>query len=150
MKGCSTWHLISDRKVRTFMRRVAGYQTWLWGEQTVVDITGNTAVADMPRHLSYLGPACPLIPLNICLRWSTDGVFPEPWASHITGQPFPDSLEDTVVFEGSRRPPSLLKAVPQLQLFCVAVADNLLSLHMILSSFSLDKRTRAVWPWDRR
>lgn len=149
MKGCSTWHLISDRKVRTFMR-VPGHQTWLQSGQTVVDITGNTTVADMPRHLSYLGPACPLIPLNICLRWSTDGVFPEPWASHIRGQPFPDSLEDTVVFEGSRRPPSLLKATPQLQLFCVAVADNRLSLHMIRSSFSLAKRTRAVWPQDRR
>lgn len=149
MKGCSTWHLISDRKVRTFMR-VPGHQTWLRSGQTVVDITGNTTVADMPRHLSYLGAACPLIPLNICLRWSTDEVCPEPWASHIRGQPFPDSLEDTVVFEGSRRPPSLLKPTPQLQLFCVAVADNRLSLHMILSSFSLAKRTRAVWPWDRR
>lgn len=161
MKECSTWHSISNRRVRTFMRRVAGHQTWLWGEQTVVDITGalstnvctvdteNTAVADMPRYLSYSGPACPFIPLNICLRWSTDGTLvlralsithertTVPWQSWghsgLWGQ-----QETTLAAKGSSSAAT------------VCVADNLLSLHRTLSSFSLDKRTRAVWPWDRR
>lgn len=114
---------LRQRRVRTFIWRVTEHQTWLWGEQTVIDITWalstNVCTVDHRDHCcgwfvqtSFLFRASlSIYPTEHLSKredwWHTCSWS---WISHIRGQPFPGSPWDTVVLEGSRRPHSLLKA----------------------------------------
>lgn len=89
MRGCSTRYSISDWGesgpssegwLGTRLHYEASKQLLILQRPSappcILRTTENTAVADMPRHLSYLGLACLFIPLNIGLRGTPTALIP--------------------------------------------------------------------------